>query len=1475
MKNFFTYVFFLAIFLCGNQVIACPIQADFTSTSVHIRLGDALLFNNTSTSGITYEWIVNGVVESTTTNHTKVFTTLGTTSVVLVATNPSCGTATDTFRVNILVDLLGLTRGGLPVYPLAVSGNVQAQAIDWQTLPPTTSAIPSTTTNGGQTGAAYDQCGNLAFYALHTGSGSANNLFVYAPDGSPLLTNTTPNAPGLNAVKGGHELQVIKVPQTLDEWYIIYKQWRSDAGAIAGNATYDPTNWLFARVRYSVVTNVFTVLQRDIALTDGAGVSHTYTDGAAVSRTLNGNPNQHYLYLCRRTINVNTISLDRFIIDNTSVTFDRNTGDIVNRWWSLGAAGAPIELSPTEDRIAVVTRNQDDNQVDFTIFDANIFDNIAIQPVILGDLILQPDGGANDQSNVLATATEIDILGTSTGTPLQFLRNLERKVNQIEFSPSGQYLYFVGGGYVQSGFTNMTYLGQIDLNTSPLETRLQVQTTPTAPNMTTGRGCSFASCSSQWQGIGAIESSFDGNLYFAKREESRLYVIPQPNLPMPQNLVPSDINLATADELNVDLVNVNARPRILPDQIDGFNYLDTRFSEVRFVSQRLDCLGGCDVPYSVEVIDTNTNNIIQTFVITQCPDTITFCADTTLTYSLREPTSGIIYAVAIDSAAIAYPDFNRDTLFDFSDKTPCPEICDNGIDDDGDGLIDCFDDECCGDASCASHFFNDCPVACQAPPRCNNISTTQLWSSAAVVGSYPCLVAGDMDNDGIPEIVTYRVSNNNIYIIDGATGATKVNIVHSASIADGTGPAIADVDGDGFGELFIIDRNRRLSCYEHDGTLKYTRAAVVGQSGSSFYATVNMTDLNEDGRVEVVIENQVYDALTGNLLADGGVANSKGTHPRRNGQFSSVVVADLLPDNFCLDCKGLEIVAGNQVYSVNLTTGTMQVEVQAANGKNDGYTSVADFDGDGDLDAIVQSVNITNDRREVYCWDIQTATIMRSFIYADYRIGASRVNIADLDGDGQLEISFCGYPQFYALDNDFTVLWQHPTNDGSAVTTSTVFDFCGDGTAEVIYRNSSNLIIYDGTTGNILHQTACGSATHIESPLVVDVNGDGLTEIVTTCSSGGGRVVVYGSATTPWVGSRQVWNQHGYFNVNINEDLTVPRVLQAHHIAGDSLVLNTFLNQYSNPQFPSPDATINVLSANNDVVDSTTIQVQVCNIGNARLSGTTPIVFYSEDPTASSSASLLQGIELLGTNLEVAQCTVLTYRIRAVNGDVYAVVNCDNSVPPVFDFNTDFPMTAIGECDYTNNMSARPIITLLSLTGLNFEAQKVDKTSQLEWQFLNNTTAQDYEIVAIERSSNAMLFENLTTAVSNNRQTYIDENPFSGTNYYRLLVKELATGDHFYTTIRAVQFPDVLPQVQVYPNPFGESIRIELANLDKRQAIKVQLVDILGRVVLQQSFEVAAGKQLLQLDVPSSLPKGNYILQLHFGFQTVYEKMTR
>ncbi len=618
------------------------------------------------------------------------------------------------------------------------------------------------------------------------------------------------------------------------------------------------------------------------------------------------------------------------------------------------------------------------------------------------------------------------------------------------------------------------------------------------------------------------------------------------------------------------------------------------------------------------------------------------------------------------------------------------EICNNGLDDDGDGLIDCYDQDCTCTGQCDSFYYTTCNADCYYVPPCDQINLGIQWSSEAEVGTYSPLVAGDMDKDGIPDVVTYANERPDIYIIDGATGATKVHIVGPTDYPGGTAPAIADLDHDGYGELILVGNDRILRCWNHDGSLAFASTVQVGYSGRYRFSVPNIADFDHDGWAEINIGNQVFNGQTGALLAQGGPGVSAGEHPSRAAtgfSFCSTVAMDVLPDSFCPDCDGLEIVAGNQVLSVNLVTGIVKMVTSAPAPFTDGFTSVADFDRDGDLDAIVQGKKgIFN---TVYCWDIKTGTIMRQYqLLNNFGEGASRVNVADLNGDGQLEISFVSYPRLYALRNNFTVMWLRTTNDNSSITCSSVFDFCGDGSSDVIYRGETKLQVLEGSTGNVKWEDDCLSATHIEAPLILDVDADGQTEVVIQCGINGGstagKVIAYEAVGLPGIASRKVWNQHGYFNTNINDDLSVPRYQQNPGIIGDSLRMNTFMNQYFNPTFPTPDGALTFNSVT-CAGDSLLLSLSICNPGDNTLPKTTPISFYQGNPQ--TTAALWAGTLPLGFDLLKDSCRTFTLRIaRLANDSIFVVLNDNNSKPAPFNLAVDFPVTTIGECSFTNNI---------------------------------------------------------------------------------------------------------------------------------------------------------------------------------------------
>jgi len=138
---------------------------------------------------------------------------------------------------------------------------------------------------------------------------------------------------------------------------------------------------------------------------------------------------------------------------------------------------------------------------------------------------------------------------------------------------------------------------------------------------------------------------------------------------------------------------------------------------------------------------------------------------------------------------------------------PCPEeICDNGIDDDGDGLIDCYDPDCCPDAVCADFYYDDCPVECEFTPDNTDFQIEEEWRyDAGNWHSYNTAITGDVDGDGVPEVIgkigPYANSNTDhtsILIVNGQNGSLEATVNTPTLKWAMDAVAIADINKNGY-----------------------------------------------------------------------------------------------------------------------------------------------------------------------------------------------------------------------------------------------------------------------------------------------------------------------------------------------------------------------------------------------------------------------------------------------------------------------------------------------------------------------------------------------------------------------------------------------------------------------------------------------------------------------------------------------------
>lgn len=649
------------------------------------------------------------------------------------------------------------------------------------------------------------------------------------------------------------------------------------------------------------------------------------------------------------------------------------------------------------------------------------------------------------------------------------------------------------------------------------------------------------------------------------------------------------------------------------------------------------------------------------------------------------------------------------------------EICNNGLDDDLDGYIDCFDPDCSGSFFCANQFFGGPVPACQTtPPPAPPFSMNTLWitdSVATPLNSRRMPVVGDIDQDGMPEVITgnFAVANSS-YIYNGANGLLERTLT-SPSIAGAAAYAIADIDNDGFGEIVMVaSGSRQLLCYEHNGVLKWSSAISIGYVAGDDNWTPAVADFEEDGLPEIYLGNQIYNGVTGNLIASSGTGGAKGNNAGSPGEPFSVA-ADVLPSGFCPDCNGLELVAGNTVYSVNLGTGTLTSRVSIT-GLPDGMVSLGDIDRDGDIDAVVVGQNLSA-RGIVYAWDLQSATQIGTTVQIDATsiAGGAITNsggiasIADVDNNGVMDVIVTGRNvlvclQYNAGPNTFTEKWASSIVTNSGRCGTTLFDFEGDNQLELVIRDELQLRIYNAATGVQRGGAPCPSNTRLEAPVIADVDNNGQANIVCGC---GGKVVAYQPAAVPWVATRTVFNQRSYYVLNIKDNLRVPRVQQHQELgypAGSpvNFPFNAYMKQTPkladngalvNPAandavaILNPATDLDLGSCQNGIRDSVGVRLSVSNLGNSVIPTGTMIAFYNGNPYA-PGATFLQTYTMASSVPAGSSLTLPMVYVGDQGGtfNLYFQIN-DNGTNPI---PITGPAFAHQECNYGNNIGNIAIV---------------------------------------------------------------------------------------------------------------------------------------------------------------------------------------
>jgi len=356
-----------------------------------------------------------------------------------------------------------------------------------------------------------------------------------------------------------------------------------------------------------------------------------------------------------------------------------------------------------------------------------------------------------------------------------------------------------------------------------------------------------------------------------------------------------------------------------------------------------------------------------------------------------------------------------------------------------------------------------------------------IWNySDTTLNSHCQIEMADLNHDGIPEIIAPIESPAGILALY-ATG----NVYWRTTGLGGdtySGPVVFDIDGNGYPTIFVgstdimhgLNGEGRITALSYDGRILQQVFSWRPCSGG-----LSIGDTNGDGEFELYMGDR-YAYLNGTEWVDNNYGKGVQSYWARN-----LTLRWSRPDIFCssqkpmladIDNDGiLDVVVGDLnggLAVLNATDGsTIRMSLNIPNDAPTHYQpSIYDIDRDGNLEMLMADPeDATSD--DLVVWDLVKWRVDARLYLGKNFYGPQ---IADVTGDGKMEIIAINYKSIFVIDSSYRVLDGIAGLSGEIVSADDVRDI-------------------DGISGQ---------ANTLNYAVVQDIDGDGYNELITSAYSG-------------------------------------------------------------------------------------------------------------------------------------------------------------------------------------------------------------------------------------------------------------------------------------------------------------------------------------------------------------------------------------